>query len=171
MADINKTIKALTEWIEDPNAMNAEIDGSLVSDALELLKEQHETIKSLEQEIRDKNVRLTERAEQVERLLKKSVPQGVVDQIKWERDTALSQLKEIGKGLGEKMDDVKPMKPHYTTLKYIVSGKEVSVKHPECPKCIKNSGLYLWDAEIERGQAFCKRCGQSIDWSKDGEPE
>ena len=40
MADINKTIKALTEWIEDPNAMNAEIDGSLVSDALELLKEQ-----------------------------------------------------------------------------------------------------------------------------------
>lgn len=74
-------------------------------DALELLKEQHETIKSLEQEIRDKNVRLTERAEQVERLLKKSVPQGVVDQIRWERDTALSQLKEIGKGLGEKMDD------------------------------------------------------------------
>lgn len=62
-----------------------------------------------------------------------------------------------------------PMKPHYTTLKYIVSGKEVSVKHPECPKCIKNSGLYLWDAEIERGQAFCKRCGQAIDWSKDGE--
>ena len=40
MADINKTIKALIEWIEDPNAMNAEIDGSLVSDALELLKEQ-----------------------------------------------------------------------------------------------------------------------------------
>ena len=104
-------------------------------------------------------------------LLKDSVPQRVVDQIKWERDIALSQLKEIGKGLGEKMDDVKPMKPHYTTLKYIVSGKEVSVKHPECPKCIKNSGLYLWDAEIERGQAFCKRCGQAIDWSKDGEQE
>lgn len=41
-------------------------------------------------------------------LLKNSVPQSVVDQIRWERDTALSQLKEIGKGLGEKMDDVKP---------------------------------------------------------------
>lgn len=39
-------------------------------------------------------------------LLKNSVSQGVVDQIRWERDTALSQLKEIGKGLGEKMDDV-----------------------------------------------------------------
>ena len=105
MPDINKTIKALTEWIEDPNAMNAEIDGHLVADALELLKEQQ------------------------------------------------------------------PKKPHYTTLRYIVKGEEVSVKHPECPKCIKNSGLYLWDAEIERGQAFCKRCGQAIDWSKDGEQE
>lgn len=104
MADINKTIKALTEWIEDPNAMNAEIDGSLVSDALELLKERQ------------------------------------------------------------------PRKPHYTTLKYIVKGEEVSVKHPECPKCVENR-LFLWDAEIERGQAFCKRCGQAIDWSKDGEQE
>lgn len=84
--------------------MNAEIDGSLVSDALELLKERQ------------------------------------------------------------------PRKPHYTTLKYIVKGEEVSVKHPECPKCVENR-LFLWDAEIERGQAFCKRCGQAIDWSKDGEQE
>ena len=42
-------------------------------------------------------------------LLKESVSQGVVDQIRWERDTALSQLKEIGKGLGEKMDDIVAM--------------------------------------------------------------
>lgn len=69
------------------------------------------------------------------------------------------------------LKEKKPKKPHYTTLKYIVNGEEVSVKHPECPRCIKNSGLYLWDAEIERGQAFCKRCGQAIDWSKDGESE
>ena len=39
-------------------------------------------------------------------LLKESVPQGVVDQIRWERDTALSQLEQIGKGLGSKMDDI-----------------------------------------------------------------
>ena len=30
-----------------------------------------------------------------------------VEQILWERDTAIAQLDEIGKGLGEKMDDVK----------------------------------------------------------------
>ena len=39
-------------------------------------------------------------------LLKESVSQAVVDQIRWERDTVLSQLKEIGKGFGEKMDDI-----------------------------------------------------------------
>ena len=38
--------------------------------------------------------------------LRNSVPQGVVDQIRWERDTALEQLAEIGKGLGSRMDDV-----------------------------------------------------------------
>lgn len=38
--------------------------------------------------------------------LRNSVPQGVVDQIRWERDTALGQLAEIGKGLGSKMDDI-----------------------------------------------------------------
>ena len=31
------------------------------------------------------------------------------DQTAWERDTALQQLKSIGKGLGERMDDVAPV--------------------------------------------------------------
>ena len=39
-------------------------------------------------------------------LLKEQVSQGVVDQIRWERDMALSQLEQIGKGLGSKMDDI-----------------------------------------------------------------
>ena len=33
-----------------------------------------------------------------------------IEQIKWERDVAIEQLKSIGKGLGEKMDDVQPVK-------------------------------------------------------------
>lgn len=69
----------------------------------------------------------------------------------------------------ELLKEKQPRKPHYTTLQYIVEGKDVSVKHPECPKCVENR-LFLWDAEIEKGQAFCKRCGQAIDW-KDGEQE
>lgn len=30
----------------------------------------------------------------------------IIEQIRWERDTAIEQLSEIGKGLGERMDDV-----------------------------------------------------------------
>ena len=40
MADLDKTIKAIEEWINDPNALDTEIDACLVADALELLKEQ-----------------------------------------------------------------------------------------------------------------------------------
>ena len=39
-------------------------------------------------------------------MITSSVSQGVVNQIKWERDMALAQLSDIGKGLGSKMDDV-----------------------------------------------------------------
>lgn len=57
----------------------------------------------------------------------------------------------------------KPRKPHYTTLQYVVNGKVEYVEHPECPKCCDN-GLMLWDAEIKRGVAYCKRCGQAVKW-------
>lgn len=56
-----------------------------------------------------------------------------------------------------------PREPHYTTLEYLVNGTKVIVHHPECPRCFEN-GLALWDAEIERGQAYCKRCGQAVKW-------
>lgn len=55
------------------------------------------------------------------------------------------------------------VEPHYTTLRYFANGKEVAVQHPECPRCIKN-GLVLFGAEIEKGQAYCKRCGQAMKW-------
>lgn len=32
--------------------------------------------------------------------------QALINQIRWERDTAIEQLSQIGKGLGERMDDV-----------------------------------------------------------------
>ena len=127
----------------------------VLNDALELLKEQHETIKSLEQEIRDKNVRLTERAEQVERLLKKSVPQSVVDQIRWERDTALSQLKEIGKGLGEKMDDAKLKKGHWEVRKRQRTYTGTPYIKYRCSVCGE------WVDQYENS-AFCPFCGADM---------
>lgn len=35
--------------------------------------------------------------------------QSVIDQIEWERDTALEQLAEVDKSLGEKMDDLREL--------------------------------------------------------------
>ena len=56
-----------------------------------------------------------------------------------------------------------PREPHYTKLEYIVNGMPVAINHPECPKCYDN-GLVLWDAGIEKGAAYCKRCGQAVKW-------
>lgn len=36
--------------------------------------------------------------------------QSVIDQIEWERDTAIEQLAEVDKSLGEKMDDLREQK-------------------------------------------------------------
>lgn len=56
-----------------------------------------------------------------------------------------------------------PREPHYTKLEYTVNGMPVAINHPECPRCYDN-GLVLWDAEIEKGAAYCKRCGQAVKW-------
>lgn len=50
MADINETLKLLNEWIEDENATNAEIDGWLVSDAIDLLTDQKREIERLKEQ-------------------------------------------------------------------------------------------------------------------------
>lgn len=56
-----------------------------------------------------------------------------------------------------------PREPYYTKLEYIVNGMPVTINHPECPRCHDN-GFVLWDAEIEKGAAYCKRCGQAVKW-------
>ena len=57
-----------------------------------------------------------------------------------------------------------PREPHFTELVYNVKDTQISIDHPECPRCIEN-GLAIWDAGIERGAAFCKRCGQAVKWN------
>lgn len=39
-----------------------------------------------------------------------AVPESAFKQIKWERDVAIEQLNSIGKSLGEKMDDIEPVR-------------------------------------------------------------
>lgn len=40
MDKLNETISKLEAWIDDPNAMDTEIDACIVADALDLMKEQ-----------------------------------------------------------------------------------------------------------------------------------
>lgn len=74
----------------------------------------------------------------------------------------IDQIKEEVEAL---LKEQEPREPHYTDLVYLIEGTEMIVHHPECPRCIEN-GLALWDAEIERGQAYCKRCGQAVKWNE-----
>ena len=90
-------------------------------------------------------------------LLKESVSQGVVDQIRWERDTALSQLKEIGKGLGSKMDDIVTMLKEQEAVEptLIREGRNKHYNDYVCPRC---------DNEVVYEQNYCSECGVQFLW-------
>ena len=88
---------------------------------------------------KDKFIELIEAAPTIE-----PVKTGACEQIKWERDIAIEQLNAIGKGLGETMDDVKPVK----TGKWIEATNDdpcyyycsechwlSDIKTPYCPNC------------------------------------
>lgn len=78
----------------------------MLRDALELLKEQDERLCKLQKDKNKLCLEVSEWKHKFHDAPPKFVSQGVVDQICWERDTALSQLEQIGKGLGSKMDDI-----------------------------------------------------------------
>ena len=81
-----------------------------------------------------------------------AVPVGAYEQTRWERDTAISQLAEIGKSLCEKMDDIVPKKG-----KWIKPSREDGLSYDErafaeCSVCGRKEYLG-WD------KAFCPNCG------------
>lgn len=78
----------------------------LLIDALALLKEHEELLRKLQKDKDKLCLEVSEWKHKFHDAPPKFVSQGVVDQICWERDTALSQLEQIGKGLGSKMDDI-----------------------------------------------------------------
>ena len=83
------------------------------------------------------------------------VSKGAYDQCDWERIVALTQLKEIGKGLGERMDDVRPV----VRGKWIKTAALAPFEDDkfECSEC----GSWPWwcgvtDANLPN---FCPNCG------------
>ena len=123
----------------------------MACNALALLKEQDERLRKQQKDKDKLCLEVSEWKHKFHDAPPKFVSQGVVDQICWERDTALSQLEEIGKGFGEKMDDI------VAALK-----KQEAVKptwnrgKPFCGAC----GLQIHSCK------FCSECGRPILWVK-----
>ena len=84
---------------------------------------------------------------------------GAFEQVRYERDVALEQLKEIGCEFGQKMDEVRSAvekqeakKPTYvegTGIRYTDL-----YRCPNCGQCFSGTGI----------ADYCYHCGQAIDW-------
>lgn len=80
-----------------------------------------------------------------------------VDQVRWERDIAIGQLDEIGKSLGEKMDDVKT----------IIIAKWIEKRHGyfECSNChcdtnrLDKHGYPIGQDVKHNRPKYCPHCG------------
>lgn len=81
----------------------------------------------------------------------------VLTQIGWERDIAISQLEEIGKNLGEKMDDVK----------VVINAKWIEKRHGylECSNChcdtnrLDKHGYPIGQDIKHNKPKYCPHCG------------
>lgn len=80
----------------------------------------------------------------------------ILEQIKWERDVAIAQLKEIGIGFGEKTDKVREAVAKQKAEKPIFydncGNKTVSARCPRCHEIFDESGL----------RKYCGFCGQKL---------
>lgn len=81
------------------------------------------------------------------------------EQVAWERDVALEQLKEIGLSLGEKTDDVR------VAVERMKPKKPIEVdnwgEYYKCPTCKK----YAVDS-MGCKYKYCPNCGTEFDWSE-----
>lgn len=87
------------------------------------------------------------------------VSKKLYDQIVWERDVAISQFTDIGKGLGEKMDDVVERK----TGKWIDEGFYADGHGAHAYRCSNCDGHII---EYEP-DPFCKWCGAQMGGEED----
>lgn len=88
------------------------------------------------------------------------------EQIKWERDVAISQLEDIGCGLGRKMDDIKAAIEKQKAKKPIE--KEVMLEDENIKGSIYVCSICESEIGLFEGQPYCEICGQKIDWKVGG---
>ena len=70
---------------------------------------------------------------------------GAIDQTRWERDIAISQLEELGLGFGEKTDKVKE------AIEKQIPKKAINGECPVCGELVER-----WDWK------YCVKCGQAL---------
>ena len=145
MPDMENVIDGINKILEETD----EYDGVLW-DALALLKEQEERLRKLQKDKDKLCLEVSEWKHKFHDAPPKFVSQGVVDQIRWERDTALSQLEQIGKGLCSKMDDIVVLLKEQEA-----EWLEVDDKHDafDCSNC---------GAMASRKCLYCPGCGAKM---------
>ena len=79
-----------------------------------------------------------------------AVSPGVLEQYKWERDTAIAQLEELGLGFGEKVPEIQPVRHGVWMFPWT---------SPECSICRKTQ---KWTSN------YCPNCGAKMDAEVDG---
>lgn len=125
---------------------------------LALLKEQDERLRKLQKDKDKLCLEVSEWKHKFHDAPPKFVSQGVVDQICWERDTALSQLEQIGKGLGSTMDDIVAMLKEQEAKNVVnMTLSKDCFLIASCPKC--NALL----TRVEH-KNYCGYCGQAVKW-------
>ena len=125
-----------------------------VTRAIDLLKEQEELLRKLQNDKDKLCLEVSKWKHKFHDAPPKFVSQEVVDQIHWERDTALLQLEQIGKGLGSKMDDIVALLKEQDAVEPN-EGADPNESHWNCGAC----GYPLWEDE-----KYCAHCGRQVKW-------
>lgn len=85
-----------------------------------------------------------------------AVSRDVFEQVRWERDVAIEQLKELGYSLGEKVEpcDDKTVNPQRSE-----TVTEFADRCRECGKRYvkRQTGTWIWN--VEKGYCKCSECG------------
>ena len=81
-------------------------------------------------------------------------------------------LAEALKLAKEALEKQIPTRPTVSYHKYLDAdtNKEGSYHLTHCPCCFFDHHLGYFESLIDKGTAFCRRCGQAIDW-KEGEAD
>ena len=73
----------------------------------------------------------------------------------------------------EALEKQTPKKPVITTHHYRQEGtEELGVyRLSHCPSCWENESIGYFRSLIDKGTAFCRHCGQALDWSDNDKNE